>query len=555
MSLLPHTLLNSTSNEDQTLEIHSEILEPLSHSQNITRFEIPHKNILDSDSVLVWNVFWDKYSDDATGEQGICLPHLDSGLYDTILRARLFVNGKIISELNEVGKYLTLKSNFVSHEVKVEKDDMYSYADHRIRNVGGKLSLGRPAIQRTPGSREIGPQTPDEVNGLFYRVEASLKLHQLFVILKDAQLDTNNIEGKIMIEIDWNRPMNNASSLAGTNNSVSYFPSNVVTANRLITIAEPRLILDFLTYNAEVQAQIKNTIYGDGPGVNMPFREVALVRKNIPTGQDLRTYDINMGMTGRAVQKIWVAKVMDITNGVPPNAVLNGSCRSDLLQDQAWNIRINDLMIYDRDVTNRAEEYNYFQQAGEKKATLPPGTYEKVTVGITGQGGTGQQPVTHGTGEDIWNGSAGSPELNYPVLYRNRTPANYGGVAAATDEAANRVNCPTGVIREIGEFISADGDGRNNGLVKQGLPFTLTQLSDEMCGHKNYLGINLARYKNGAESPLNAMRIGSTPILFNLTKSGAQDIHVSGKSGELYFWVEYLKMMNLKNGQITVMDL
>ena len=60
MSLLPKTLLNSTSNEDQTLEIHSEILEPLSHSQKITRWEIPHKNVLDSDSQLIYKVYWNK---------------------------------------------------------------------------------------------------------------------------------------------------------------------------------------------------------------------------------------------------------------------------------------------------------------------------------------------------------------------------------------------------------------------------------------------------------------------------------------------------------------
>ena len=38
MSMLPKTLLTNTNNEDQTLEIHSEILEPLAHSQNISRF-------------------------------------------------------------------------------------------------------------------------------------------------------------------------------------------------------------------------------------------------------------------------------------------------------------------------------------------------------------------------------------------------------------------------------------------------------------------------------------------------------------------------------------
>ena len=71
----------------------------------------------------------------------------------------------------------------------------------------------------------------------------------------------------------------------------------------------------------------------------------------------------------------------------------------------------------------------------------------------------------------------------------------------------------------------------------------------------NYLGINLAKYKNGAESPLNAMRVGSTPIVFNLTRNGANDADTTAKNGTMYFWVEYLKMMKLENGQISVMDL
>ena len=131
MSLLPHTLLNATSNEDQTLEIHSEILEPLSHSQNITRFEIPHKNILDSDSVLVWNVFFDEEKNNrgADAGKGVVQGLMNSGVYNTLLRARLYVNGKIISELNEVAKYLTIKNQFQPHEVKTEVSDYYSYAD------------------------------------------------------------------------------------------------------------------------------------------------------------------------------------------------------------------------------------------------------------------------------------------------------------------------------------------------------------------------------------------------------------------------------------------
>ena len=51
------------------------------------------------------------------------------------------------------------------------------------------------------------------------------------------------------------------------------------------------------------------------------------------------------------------------------------------------------------------------------------------------------------------------------------------------------------------------------------------------------------------------MRVGSTPIVFNISRNGANDADTTQKNGTIYFWVEYLKMMNLKNGQISVMDL
>ena len=276
MSLLPHTLLNATTNEDQTLEIHSEILEPLSHSQQISRFEIPHKNILDSDSILIWNVNTNT-GFDATGLNMTNLPHLWSGLYDTLKRARLYVNGKIISELNEVGKYLAIKNHFTPHEVKTELNDLFSYSNNNIRNDGGVLNVGGQETNNTPGSRRLGPQVATP--GHNYPVECSLKLHQLFAVLKDAQLDTNNIEGKIMIELDW-EPLNSSA----TNAPIQQVGGALNAANKVVTVSTPRLILDFLTYNAEVQAQNKNAIYGDGPGVNMPYREVALVRKTLPAG-------------------------------------------------------------------------------------------------------------------------------------------------------------------------------------------------------------------------------------------------------------------------------
>lgn len=517
MSLLPSTLLNSTQNEDQTLEIHSEILEPLSHSQVITRWEIPHKNILDSDSVLIWKVFCDGQATDRTSAVFCAKPYPLSGLYDTMLRARLFVNGKVISELNEVGKYLGMKYHFQPHEVKTELQDYFSYADNNIVNNGGKLDLNMGRIARTPNDKELGPQV--KAVGHDYQVECSLKLHQLFAILKDAQLDTNNIEGKIMIEIDWS-PKN--SDLNKDN--VVYAGSGVINANKKLVISEPRLILDFLTYNAEVQAQIKNTIWGDGAGINMPFREVALVRKTIDaSGASKRSDDYSIGMTGRAIQKIWVAKVMDCDGNDGPNGFL-GEVRSDLLTGQEWNVRVNDLMVYDRDVSNRAEEFNYLQQTGEAQYTIPPAMFEKRHAEIN---------AGYVADDNIWNDTQ-------TILKQNATDA---------DE-------PTGFTHPVN--VPADPMGDHVGQlsrVVQGASNTKTNAQRQLQGRMNYLGINLARYKGGGESPLNAMRIGSTPIIFSLTRDGTNDANTTQKTGTAYFWVEYLKMMNLRKGQISVMDM
>ena len=91
--------------------------------------------------------------------------------------------------------------------------------------------------------------------------------------------------------------------------------------------------------------------------------------------------------------------------------------------------------------------------------------------------------------------------------------------------------------------------------VAQGANIDVAHARRTLEGRMNYLGINLARYKDGGETPLNAMRIGSTPIIFTLERNGAGDTNTTQQNGTAFFWVEYLKIMNLKNGQISVMDM
>jgi len=530
MSLLPSTLLNASSNEDQTLEIHTEILEPLAHSQTMSRWEIPHKNILDSDSVMAWECNWElmtggtaEHTADGTLR---ALPLAVAGLYNTIKRARLYVNGKIISELEEVGKYLTLKSNFQSHEHKTEISDFFSYADNNIKNNAGSVEGDIRRVAQTPGDKELGPRNSGDNT---YKVECSLKLHQLFSVLKDAQLDTNSIHGKIMIEIDWNLYDASDSPVWWVGTQAQ---AGAQASDRVIAVNNPRLLCDFLTYNDEVQAQIKATIFGDGAGVSMPYREVALVRKvvNANASAGANSEDFAIGMTGRAVQKIYVSKVMNTQNNDVNYAM--GQCRSDLLGAQSWNVRVNDLMIFDRDVDNRAEEFNYVQQTGEAQFTCPPATWERREAGKADQ-------ANYHSSNDIWSSSM-------PTLALNETPANMAG---ANTNPANKMwsgNAPLYDYSPVGVGLKTYVPGAD---------ITQTNLKQQRMGRQNYLAVNLAKYMDGAENPINAMRIGSTPVIFSLKYNGANDADTSAQSGNLYFFIEYLKVMNLKNGEVNIADL
>ena len=294
------------------------------------------------------------------------------------------------------------------------------------------------------------------------------------------------------------------------------------------------MILDFLTYNDEVLAQIKATIFGDGPGINMPYREVALVRKNIALATNtLQVNDFAIGMTGRAVQKIFVAKVMDVQGNDVNN--LMGDCRSDLLAGQDWNIRVNDLMIYDRNVNNRAEEFNYIQQTGEAQFTCPPATFERRDSTIH---------TNYVVADNVWGASE-------EIAKRNNTLANVAGQvnSAGSPYVGNTYSRPaSGYPLAKANLVSTTA----------GLAVSEANVAEQRMGRQNYLSVNLAKYMD-QETPLNAVRVGSTPIIFTLSKNATapllNDVNTTGQTGTIYFFVEYLKMLNLKNGEVSVMDL
>jgi len=160
--------------------------------------------------------------------------------------------------------------------------------------------------------------------------------------------------------------------------------------------------------------------------------------------------------------------------------------------------RVNNLNIYDRIVDNSAESYNYLTQAGEGTFHLPPQSYtERYNVGA-------------GNSNMIQS-------IECLALDQN------GGATAFDRNSVGVFNCALNHM------------GRNH-----------------------YIGIDLAKYRRGDEQVYNALRVGSTPVLFRFERTGSADAALNlqdNGSVDFYFWVEYLKRMTIQRGIVDVSDM
>ena len=486
---LPSVLRTNARNEDQSLEISSVVIDPLYNSTSLTRFEIPHKNIMDSKSSLIFAVKWTQEGE-PTAENDL-RPFLNrpNGAISMIKNARLLINGRLVSNLQQAGKYLNMRNYFRSHDDRVNVYDI----KYQSNNDWFGPTADEFAMEPVVG-KQINTGGDQSLNNSG-KLECCIRLDRLFTILRDTQLPTHLIEGKIQIEIEWE-----ADATAGLTNQsecITWAGTDLAgfTANmKGVEVASPRLLIDFLTYNDSVEMALRQQM--NSTGLTFAYREVGLVKKflsgGLADGQE-QTTDFAIGFTNRAIQKIFCSKV-----GTGLSNKLLQTQRSDLFNKEKWNCRINNLNIYDRIVDNSAEAYNYLTQAGEGTFHLPPQAYtERYNVG------------------------AGNSNMIQST-----------------------------------EILAVDENGLGTSFDRQNAtPFNCAL--DNM-GRNSYIGIDLAKYRRGDEEVYNALRVGSTPVIFRFERTGSADASLSAQDNgavDFYFWVEYLKKMSIQRGIVDVSDM
>ena len=334
-------------------------------------------------------------------------------------------------------------------------------------------------VRRQLGSYSIVPSSN-------YSWECTVLLSDIFPALKHLQMPIKFLKDDVRIEVDWE---------TGFDEVATVIERSAGMGALTISINNPLLFLDYLTYNEEVEMGL---MAASQQGITLPYREMSLITQQISGAGDGVVADRNvfLGFQGKLLMKVYVShRFADVINGVTISPMLlNGRCRCDRGQNFKYNLIVNDLHIHDSKVDTSSQTYSYMSMTAENPVYTFPNTYD-------------------------FNLAAGTAPA--------ATDINFGGMTVS---------------------------GQANNTANGGL--SDTQAKDGIAGTQAWIGFDLSRYGvGGGLDPSNSgYRVGSTPVVLNIEQLGGGANTRQSSVKQVDVIAESIKVLQIRNGTVDTVD-
>ena len=207
---LPSVLINKYTDEEQSLKIISEKLQPSQSSNNMVTFQVPKKGtVLESNSAFILKVNWHGYDATQDSQETVC-GKIWSGVLGCLEKCQLLVDGKVVLFQENLGRKLWLEHRFQNPDQISEIGDLQhggnnacfvnqSYATKQT-NTYGKVQLKKTVNNsQATANKSFNNKVGD--GALSFNLH--LPLHSMLPALKDLQLPVNLL-GQIRLEIFYN---------------------------------------------------------------------------------------------------------------------------------------------------------------------------------------------------------------------------------------------------------------------------------------------------------------------------------------------------------------
>ena len=309
---------------------------------------------------------------------------------------------------------------------------------------------------------------------------------------------TNNAQTIELVEGGRNVADNDTITWQGLNSNATASTSdaNGVTAvqnNKTMNIPVESVVMicDYLHYPQEVNQALEQQLANEGLG--FPFCSRTLIKKQLQAvaNGETRTQDIMIGQQGKFLQKVFIQKLNTTHNNYNAN-----------------NNKVANLML-----SQRSDRIN-----GEKMQLIV-------------------------NNKNLLDREVDNENYAYSLL--NQTWEK-GALAVLPDQYSHRYQA-TDVRNNTGQL--------SNTGVKNGVGVNRVYNYDQAtAGRMNWKGLPLFRFRNGQVSPMNATKLGASPALLRVTRTGlgaGEDI----APVDLNIWVENIKMASVQGGNVSVVDM
>lgn len=358
-SQLPDVLNVKPLNAIETMNIETSQLDPIVINQNICRFVLERKGILDVGSVITMSVHPTALL--AAGDKKCFLP-IKTGCHALVKKALLRVGTKVLAISDMYGTHQTIRRAFKTNEEKSQKDYIKNGTHDCFEpdNQGtGFYQMKDVLYDPTDNTKAtIDPSvqiTTSETQCPVF----SIRLSELFPMMRNVQLPLYLMNEPVSIELTWNTQVDGAATLG---KMLCFQDGYTGTTGAKIGLDNVRFLADYLTYeDGRMAATAK--IVNSAQGLSMPYEDMIVTNTNIPaspvTGTDVAVQNItrDLGLSGRNVRQILLHD-----RQAPSNALLGVYNADGFNVADSYNWRINDQTIYSREVTLQARKANQLAQ-------------------------------------------------------------------------------------------------------------------------------------------------------------------------------------------------
>jgi len=369
-SNVPDLIRVGAIQSNMSMDITSDVLDPVVNTQRNCRFVLQNKGYLHDGSRITLSV-----KGNASTGSGAFFP-LNIGVHSLIKRCTLKVGGNTISEIDDYNHFKAFESMFLSNEINRDREAYMSGRqmahEFRYNSTAGSWS-NTSAEQYGLGNNleyDGGNLDGDAVLDINNQPVFSVTLAELFPFMKGLNLPLFAMKEEISIDIVWEGQVGGRVSVNSNNSQIG--------SSIDIDTTEVKLVADYIFYDGEIMSQ-QLQAYNSQP-TNFTFNDYRLTKTTLSVANAKNSVR-NLGGAGRIVTKVMtfinddnrterfvlnkygaVAPAKDYTSGTKKNDTLT------------TNIRMNDFFVFPIDLSNSAV---LFDKTSRAMGSLPFVTREE----------------------------------------------------------------------------------------------------------------------------------------------------------------------------------